>query len=523
MENDEKNKKTSGKHELVFSPTPKKDETIVESPRIMGKRHGKWYRSIRFNLWIIFIVMTLLMLAILWVYEFIFYSTSYLSNEQKTLLKEGNGFASGYYDYLASGAAASDEAFQYLNPFAREHDVNIVVFSAEPDGDGYNTEVILTSMVTGTKAEAPEGEVLKFYMDMLGSSAGKGFVSNTLDYEQIEEDLVVYGMRLVANYDDYYIYMSSKPPLFTSAQNTIGGQLVVISGAFILIAIVVAYLASGVAARPVRRLTQKVVEKSVDGGRVPLDTDTRLAEINELSAAFNKAFEDVEANNRFRRDLLANVSHDMKTPLTMIRAYGEMIRDISCGNKEKSAKQAQIIIDETERLTALINEVIELSKLESGVIALNYGVFDISERLHETVRRFRIMEETKGYTLETEIEDGLLVRADGERIDRVIYNLIGNAMNYTGEDKTVKVRCFAKGDVVRVEISDSGKGMTEEELAAVWDKYYRLAQDRRNVIGSGLGLSIVKSILDLHKVTYGVESEKGAGSCFWFTLPVDGV
>ena len=155
-----------------------------------------------------------------------------------------------------------------------------------------------------------------------------------------------------------------------------------------------------------------------------------------------------------------------------------------------------------------------------GVLELHVGVVDISEKLLATAAHFGIMEETKGYTFVTDIESDLLVRADGDRIDRVIYNLMGNAMNYTGEDRTVTIRCHVRGKAARVEIIDSGKGMTEEELRDVWDKYYRLAQDKRRVVGSGLGLSIVKSILDLHGATYGVASEKGKGSNFWFELPL---
>lgn len=525
---EKKDKGTSGKHELVFSPAAKTEtEKKNEKTYALIKHHGKRARSIRVNLWLTFMLMTALMLGVLWVYELIFYSTSYISNEQNTLKKAGDAFAIGYYecvDDTLGGSTGELEPYAYVSSYAREHGVNIVVFTAETDEAGnIDTEVIHSSSVTGTKASAPEGEMLTFYMDLVyGKEPTRGYVSNTTDYAAIDEALVVYGWySTIKDYGEYYIYMSSSLPAFGAAQNTIAGQLVIISGAFMLIAVVIAYVGSGVAARPMRNLTKKVVASSAAGGkREPLDTDTRLSEVNELSAAFNKAFDDVESNNRFRRDLLANVSHDMKTPLTMIRAYGEMIRDISGGNKEKSVKQAQIIIDETDRLTALINEVVELSKLESGVIELNKCVFDVSDRLNETVHRFRIMEETKGYEFTADVEEGVLVNADGERIDRVIYNLVGNAMNYTGEDKTVSVRCFKAGDLARVEISDSGKGMTEEELASVWDKYYRLAQDRRNVIGSGLGLSIVKSILDLHRVTYGVISEKGNGSTFWFTLPL---
>lgn len=517
---------TSGKHELVFSPAPSTETEGKAKARAHIKQHRKHFRSIRFNLWLMFILMTALMLGVLWVYELIFYSTAYIGNEQNTLRKAGDAFAIGYYECIKDDENTDRdlERYSYVNSFAREHSVNIVVFTALADEEGnITTEVKDSSSVTGTKATAPEGEMLTFYMDLVfGKEPTRGYVSNTTDYEAIDEALVVYGWHsTVKDFGEYYIYMSSALPAFGAAQNTIAGQLVIISGAFMLIAVVIAYVGSGIAARPVRKLTKKVVKSSGGGKREPLNTDTRLSEINELSAAFNKAFDDVENNNRFRRDLLANVSHDMKTPLTMIKAYGEMIRDISGGNPEKSAKQAQVIIDETDRLTALINEVVELSKLESGVIELNESVFDVSDRLNETVHRFRIMEETKGYEFTTDVEEGVLVKADAERIDRVIYNLIGNAMNYTGADKTVWVRCYKTGNVCRVEISDSGKGMTEEELAMVWDKYYRLAQDRRNVIGSGLGLSIVKSILDLHKVMFGVVSEKGNGSTFWFTLPLN--
>ncbi len=507
---------TGGKHELVFLP----NEKTAQRPEIKPiSRGGRWFKSIRFNLWIIFILMTVVMLAILWVYEFIFYSASYTANAQNELMKEGREFSASYTDLIESGS----DPLGYVNSFARAHQVNIVVFSVDiSESGGYTTEVLQAqSSVTGTAATAPEGRMLSYYMQSLGTSYAEGRVFNTVDAGFTDDALVVYGIRLVHNSEPYYIYMSATLPAFTSAQNTIGYQLLIISGAFLVIAVVVAFFASSVAARPIRTLTQKVVGGAGGGKREPLATDTRITEINELSSAINKAFEDVENNNRFRRDLLANVSHDMKTPLTMIRAYSEMIRDISGGNKEKCARQAQIIIDETDRLTALIGEVVELSKLESGIIELNYSVFDISVRLRETVGRFRIMEETKGYDFDLDVPKELSVRADSERIDRVIYNLIGNAMNYTGADKKVKVRCYADGNLARVEISDTGKGMTEEELATVWEKYYRLAQDKRNVIGSGLGLSIVKSILDLHGVTYGVASEKNVGSTFWFTLPLE--
>lgn len=525
-ENENKEDKP-GKHALVFSstPAPPTDDMDLGIPGgspIFAKRKGKWFRSIRFNFWMTFVLMVALMLAVLWAYELFFYSTFYTASQQADLLGLGDEFASDYIYYFGN---EKDRLEEYVTSYALRNGVDIVVFTVDRTGDEPVPGEIKFSAASasGTRPTAPEGAMWEFYSGMVDRPGeyNRGVAANTADSGTIQADLVVYGFRTVLDQEETCIYMTSVLASLGSSQNMITGQLGIISGVFLALGIVIAYFASGIASRPVRDLAEEVAVGSSGGGkREPLDTDTALSEINELSAAFNKAFDDVESNNRFRRDLLANVSHDMKTPLTMIRAYGEMIRDISGGNKEKSAKQAQIIVDETDRLTALINEVIELSKLESGVLELNVGVFDVSEKLAETVHRFCIMEVTKGYNFQTDIEPDLLVRADSDRIDRVVYNLVGNAMNYTGEDKTVLVRCHRIGDVAKVEVLDSGKGMTVEELTTVWDKYYRLAQDKRRVLGSGLGLSIVKSILELHNVTYGVESEKGHGSNFWFTLPL---
>ncbi len=506
--------KPGGMHELVFSPEQEKTRAKTERVVLGRYHHFPRFRSIRFNLWLTFVFMTVAMLAIMWIYELIFYSTLYVYFQENEIAAAGQRLSEGYIDYSLKNPNAIGN---YIDNFATEEGVDVVVFTLNDVGDA--TVRYAATPNAGVTVGGLDSALLDYYLGRL-TGYNEGFVTNTLNAEGIAADIVVYGFCTVIDREEIFIYVSSALPSFGQARNTLVGQLAVITALCLVISVFVAYFGSGIAARPMRELTVRVMHDSRGKRRAPLATNTKLSEINELSAAFNKAFDDVESNNRFRRDLLANVSHDMKTPLTMIRAYSEMIRDISGGNKEKCAKQAQIIIDETDRLTSLITEVIELSKLEAGVLELHQSAVDIAAKLRATVHNFGIMEETKGYVFKTDIARRLLVRADGDRIDRVIYNLLGNAMNYTGEDKTVTVRCRAVGQSARVEVIDSGKGMTEEELSTVWDKYYRLLQDKRRVVGSGLGLSIVKSILDLHGATYGVASEKGKGSNFWFELPL---
>jgi signal transduction histidine kinase len=206
----------------------------------------------------------------------------------------------------------------------------------------------------------------------------------------------------------------------------------------------------------------------------------------------------------------------------MVKAYAEMIRDLSGSNPEKRNIHAQVIIDEADRLSLLVQDIQNLSKIQAGTVELNKTVFDIDEFCRSTVRQFSIMHEKFGYAIVYESEGEMFVFADRERISQVLYNLIGNAINYTNQDrKKIWIRVLKKDKRVRVEVADNGKGIAKEDLASVWDKYYRTNQAKRSVVGSGLGLSIVKNILVLHEADYGVTSELGVGTAFWFELPIE--
>ena len=239
-------------------------------------------------------------------------------------------------------------------------------------------------------------------------------------------------------------------------------------------------------------------------------------EINELGEALNFAKDEISKSGMLQRDLLANVSHDLKTPLTMIRAYAEMIRDISGDNKEKREKHTQVIIDESDRLSMLVNDILNLSKLQSSVDEPDVSEINLSELTERVIGRFSDYVEKEGYTIEDHIAPDLITVVDEKKIEQVIYNLLGNSINYTGEDKTVKVFLAAENDYILLEIIDSGKGISQEKIDTIWERYYRFSEtNTRPVKGTGLGLSIVKAILDSHKLQYGVRSKKDCGSNFF--------
>ena len=245
-----------------------------------------------------------------------------------------------------------------------------------------------------------------------------------------------------------------------------------------------------------------------------------IEEINELSKTLNDACSELKKTEDLRRELMANVSHDLKTPLTMIKAYAELIRDVTHNNEEKMNKNLNTIIEEADRLNILVNDILELSKMKSNSTPLEIEEFDLNELIKKIISRYDIFIEKENYNIEYKEQKELIIKADKKRMEQVIYNLINNAINYTGDDKKVFIKVKQDKYKIRVEIKDTGKGIEKKDLEYIWDKYYKVDKTHRRVqVGSGIGLSIVKNILISHKFEYGVESKINKGTTFYFEIP----
>jgi signal transduction histidine kinase len=207
----------------------------------------------------------------------------------------------------------------------------------------------------------------------------------------------------------------------------------------------------------------------------------------------------------------------------MIIGYSEVMRDLP---GENTPENVQVIIDETERLAQLVNDLLDLSKLQAGSRQPAMEVFNLTELIEATMLRYEKLTQKDGYRVEYASDVSVDIRADRTMLLQVIYNLINNAINYTGDDKLVRVtqRLSEDGSRVRVSVTDSGVGIAPDQIPLIWDRYYKIDKvHRRAMIGTGLGLSIVKQILEAHRTTYGVESKLGEGSTFWFEMRVEAI
>ena len=268
--------------------------------------------------------------------------------------------------------------------------------------------------------------------------------------------------------------------------------------------------------RPVQQLSSGAKEIAAGNYDIQLPV-VHHDEIGQLAEDFNHMAAEVKRSAQLEKDILANVSHDLRTPLTLIKGYAETVRDLTGTDAEKRTEQCNIIVDETDRLSALVNSVMELSKVQSGAEKPNLIDFDMGELCFEVAGRYDALCDQNHWHLELQAEEAAPVRADPAMMERVLHNLLGNAFHHIGADGQVMLRVLPQADGCRVEIEDHGPGIPPEDLPYIFDRYYRARQDSGKV-GTGLGLSITKAILQQHGFAFGVNSAVGQGSTFWFVM-----
>ena len=344
--------------------------------------------------------------------------------------------------------------------------------------------------------------------------SGKEMNAVRLINPDYESSALLYGIEVEGGYVFLFTMLSN----VNKNYNLVKDQLIYITIVVILLAIVLSIVLSKVFSEPIVKITEKSKLLAKGNYNVEFEKDG-VKEIDELADTLNYLKSEVSKTDQYRRDLMANVSHDLKTPLTMIKAYAEMVRDITYKDKKKREENLNVIIDETDRLNLLVGDILSLSKLQSNSTTLEPEVFNLKDEIEGILRRYDYLKETEGYNIIAEVPDDVIVNADKNKINQVIYNLINNALNYTGDDKNVYIRVTDNKRNYLIEIIDTGKGIDKEDIEHIWDKYYKKEKNhKRNVIGTGLGLSIVKGILECHNMTYGVRSQKDKGSVFYFQI-----
>ena len=298
-------------------------------------------------------------------------------------------------------------------------------------------------------------------------------------------------------------------------------QLIYITLILLVTSLIISYLISKSFTKPILEI--KNASEMMASGDFNVRINTKKQdEIGRLAGTINHLGQQLSKIDQLRKDLIANVSHELRTPLSLIRGYAETIRDVSGNSPEKREKHLEIIIEETGRLNVIVEDILNLSQLQSGYIELHKTRFVIKEIVNTVLKRYEVLSQNSDIKIVSQITNDVFIEADEARIAQVLYNLINNAVNHTLAGGIISVKTIELHKTVRFEVSDTGRGISEEDIPHIWDRYYKADKtSSKKTIGTGLGLAIVKGVLEAHQATFGVDSILGKGTTFWFELEIE--
>lgn len=283
------------------------------------------------------------------------------------------------------------------------------------------------------------------------------------------------------------------------------------------LASVLSILLANYFSKPFRHLNRSAVQMAAGNYRTDFVKEGP-SEARLLAETLEQAQDEFNKTEQLRRDFVANVGHDMKTPLTVIRMYAEMLEAFSGEIPGKREEHIAMILKETDYLTEFINDTMELAQLQSGTVKMEASAFSIRDLVHEAVSDACAGKEN--FRFEVRCDRDCRVWGDRKMIYRVVHNFATNAIKYSDKVNRARANIRIYHGNVRVEIIDYGIGISKENLKYVWKRFYQVEPHDRKKKGRGLGLNIVSEILDMHYAPYGVDSAPGQGSCFWFMMEI---
>lgn len=453
-------------------------------------------------------VVVIFILVILWLFQYFFLPRYYRAAKIRDV--------SDVADRLIGGFDSSDTAFE-VRKMAFNNNMFILITDSEGNDVALENNLGNYSFF-GKDKDKNFGKTLYQFRRKLDSE-NTDHVTSIVPSDEFGGEEIFFCKSFENSGEDYFLFIEAPIEPIDSTIDIIREQLVYITIILFELAFIVTVLISYRISKPIEQLTETA--KKFGEGDYDIEFKAEgYREIEELSVVLDDARNDVKKVTDLKKDLIANISHDLRTPLTMVKAYAEMIRDLSGDDPVKREKHCMIIIEEADRLSNLVNSILELSKLESSNGELNKSDYSVHSQIEDVLKRYTLLIEEKGYDIAFLPDEDINITADYEKLSQVIYNFINNAINYSGEHKYIRIRQINGADTVRIEVSDNGPGIPKDKLSHIFERYYRGGKVKRETVGTGLGLSICKEILRLHGFAFGVASEEGKGSTFWFEADI---
>lgn len=468
--------------------------------------------KINYGLLIAFGALILLMTIGLWLVQTVFMDEIYFGVKKSDLQRISTS-VSTMLDATPVVSAKDESVINNINELCKESEASYaLIVNGQPSGNGYMQDDTLFSLLINHKVD-------QFILDAERNLSTKVVPVTTGPNPNDATTSALLLIKGIANGENGSVVLVLCTSVFPidSVTKTIRIQLITVTAITLVVAVIISIFVSKKLAKPITILSNESKKLAKGNYDLSFPNQSGVTEIDDLVDSLSKSAKELESTERLQKDLVANISHDLRTPLTLVQGYAELMRDIP---EENNQENLQTIIDEIKHMEDLISDVLDLSKLQSGVAEFKDELFDFTALAQEEIDRYRNLTKNE-YDIEfIKNADTLTVFADKSKIQSVISNLLSNAVKYTGADKKIKVMIESAQNKLRFSVHDTGAGIPQDKLKDIWQRYYKLDSSnthQRAKTGSGLGLAIVKSVLDHYKANCGVHSNQN-GSIFWFIL-----
>lgn len=462
------------------------------------------FKSINFKVWLYFVAFATILLLILWGLQIFFLNNYYQEMKINETKRVANVITSQY---------ENENILDIIRNLSYSNDMYIHIET---------TDGTIVFSPTSEEGRRPSygylGEMAAMKEQLFESNSKS--ISTLIPEGRSDLNTLAYAGYVEDSYREkaiLYIFSPLYPVGSTVA--ILQEQLKYITIISLAMAFAISIYLSRRLSMPIRRITDQAKELAQGKYGVPFDGGS-YSEIMNLADTLTHASMELAKSDKLQKDLIANVSHDIRTPLTMVKSYAELIRDISGEDKIKREEHLNVIIAEADRLNSLVSDMLTLSKIQAGVEALTYSEINASELVEGLVSPYTEILKEEGYNIISNCDESLWFRGDLVKMKQVLGNLLSNGIKYCGKDKIVYVNAYKEKDMLRFEVIDNGMGIRKEDIPQIWERYQKGSTNHvRQTSGTGLGLSIVKEILTLHKSEFGVESREHEGTKFWFEVP----
>ena len=452
--------------------------------------------GINFKILISFLAIISIIFFLIWLLEIILFQPIYKKIQTNQVNNVNNEIVKNYPNY---------EFDDYIK-LSIKNNCNILIFKVS--GNSANILVNTTRNVDTIELNVIINELI----NKLGTKTTATYQSTSKGYDTINV-----GEVGSFNEENIYFYTGAVLTPINGFIQVSTAILLIITLASLAIAIVVSIILSKKISKPIQNISNEA--KKLSTGDLDITFNEKgYNEIEDLSNTLNYSIEEIKKSQKLQKEVIQNVSHELRTPLTLIESYAELINDFSGDNPKKRKQHTDIILEESKKLESLINDMLDLSKMQANTIEYNMEEFNLSKSIEKFETFYK--NKYKDFDFKFSYPKNCNIYADPKRIEQVMINLINNAINYSQKDNKKIIVSLKKieENKYKFSVQDFGIGISEEDQKQIFDRHFRSISAKRAVAGSGIGLAIVKEILNYHKFEYGVESEVDKGSTFYFVF-----